>query len=770
MRTCLLAVVVLCACDGATGPAGPSGPPGEPGGKGDPGISTGTLAGVVRDERTSSPITLASVVTVPGSSAISSADNGAFSLAGVAIGVYTLQVSATGYEPRVIVNVSVAAGKTTSVDVMLARPAVTTASVSGVVRRRTVPDDPRAPVASATVALVDSFTLAASALDAPLEPLAAASPYTASTAPDGSYAISGVAPGQYFVHVTPAASDEGNLLPGGDASRQSFALAAGAEHTADVTLSQRPSPSATYVGSSVCMLCHQGHLAPDATGWKSTLHALVYRVPGSTSAIQDLSRLPNHDQALTYFRDGNARDNTGAGDSIGLRIANATFPKFPTGYDLLLGFDTRYFVQFATANRISSRYYVDFTFGGHGIFKERFVTRVSTDGSYDPTPGGDSSYYILPLQYDEDMPAAVEPFHPYNPGNWAGPPVAGGAAVRPAQSKSFDNNCAGCHFTGTRLSVDAQGNFHAAAAQVPVGALDYDGDSMMDEMDVGCEACHGPGSDHIGAGTGVGRRIISPKFLSAERSSATCGACHSRTEGKGTLAGVHTEYPSKGVDGLTFPTPGISFTELQGFFADIPGTFNDDTSHARQHHQQYTDMRKSVHNKNPFHMLACDDCHDSHDRSKGPSLIARADNNDLCLGCHAYYTFDLGAPPWLPQTGWTREQEANAVSLHMTVKADMTVGYDPLDTTNRGPVGRCTSCHMPKTASSRSRFIHDSVDAAGQPSGRRIAGDISSHVFDIITPATSQSVFLNNATNNQLPNSCGSCHNSVAGIAPNYTW
>jgi len=269
---------------------------------------------------------------------------------------------------------------------------------------------------------------------------------------------------------------------------------------------------------------------------------------------------------------------------------------------------------------------------------------------------------------------------------------------------------------------------------------------------------------------GRGKRIIAPKFLSAERSSATCGACHSRTEGKGTLAGVHTEYPSRGVDNLVFPKPGISFVELGAYFTDLPGFFNDDTRHARQHHQQYTDMRKSVHNKNPFHMLACDDCHNSHDRSKGPSLKARADNNELCLSCHAYYTFDLGAPPWLPQTGWSQEQEANAVSSHMTIKASMTAGYDPLNVTGNGPVGRCTSCHMPKTAASRSRFIHESVDAAGQPAGRRITGDISSHVFDIVTPATSQSVFLNNASNNQLANSCGSCHNSIFEIAPNYTW
>jgi hypothetical protein len=57
-----------------------------------------------------------------------------------------------------------------------------------------------------------------------------------------------------------------------------------------------------------------------------------------------------------------------------------------------------------------------------------------------------------------------------------------------------------------------------------------------------------------------------------------------------------------------------------------------------------------------------------------------------------------------------------------------------------GPVGRCTACHMTKTAKSGSWY--------DDPDGLRIEGDVSNHRFDIVPlePGTDQ------------PNTCGKCH------------
>jgi predicted CXXCH cytochrome family protein len=782
----LLATALFAACSadtgptgptGATGPSGPSGPAGPSGPSGPagpPGTSTGSIQGQVTSGLDSSPIAGASVSTEPPTGTTLTDAAGAFTLSPVAVGVYSVKVSAAGFSEGSR-SVSVTAGAVATANLALLTPAATSGSVAGAVSRRAATGDPGAAVAGATVALVRAEDLVASTSDQPLETLAAASSLTAVTGASGAYTVAAVPAGSYFLHVAPAAGDA-SVFPGGDQSRASFQVASGVAATRDVVLSQRSPATATYAGSTACLGCHAGAMggAGPKANFRRTLHANVYRVPGSSSANQDLSQLPNRDRALVFFKDVtaeplNTRDNTGAGDGLGLHLANAAIQTFPTTYSQLLGFDGRYFVQLRNTGTsvVSQKYYVDFTFGGSGIYKQRFVTRVDTAGNYAAVPGAGSSYYILPLQFDEQLQAGVEPFHPYNPANWGPPTVAGGPAVRPAQNKSFDLNCAGCHFTGTRLAVDASGNFRASAAPDANGPIDFDGDGVREEIVVGCEACHGPGSAHAAA-PARGKDILLPNLLSAERENQLCGTCHTRGVGKGSVGGAHTEYPSKGTDAaISFPTPGLSRGEfLADFHTDALGTYADDGRHARQHHQQGNDVLRSKHTRNAFELVSCSNCHDMHDRQNGPSLSQRADDNALCLSCHAPFGFGLvGA--------YTAEAAGLAVSRHMQDLAGMVAGYDPTNLAglaiSAGGAGRCTTCHMPKTAASQSRFIHEVV-TAGQPTGPRIRGDISSHQFDVIWPAQSQVLFNAGGANRQLPNGCGSCHNTLTGVVPNYTW
>ena len=769
------AAALLAACKGDKGDRGPAGAPGQGG------TSVGTITGTVTDATSSAPIAGAAVSTLPASGSTSTAANGSYQIVDVPIGVYSVQIAATGYGTQTVANVSVVAGGTATANAALAIPIGATGTVTGAVSRRG-----GGAVSNATVALVDANALAGSSSDTPLEALAAGSAYTGTTDAAGGYAITGVVPASYFVHVAPAAGDA-TVFPGGDASRASFAVAPGATVTKDVSVSQRAPGAATYVGSTACLGCHSAALTTvrSALNWKRSLHALVYRAPGVASANQDFSAL-THDQALASFEPGNAADNTGAADDLGLRISKTDDPTtwnlFPAGYNLLLGHDaTGYFFQTETPDKalVSDRYYAIFTFGGNGIYKERWVTRAKNDKTFQPcatAPCTDWSYYIAPLQFDENLQAGVQRWNPYSPGNWAAPASAGGPALVAAKTASFDLNCAGCHFTGTTLAVEAvTGNFQAGAVSTTGGAIDYDGDGDRDDVSIGCEACHGPGSAHAAA-PALGANIVQPRFLSTERENQLCGNCHTRGAGKGGFTGqtgVHTEYPSKGTDALAFAYPGMGRAEfVADYHADALGTWPDDKRHSRQHHQQANDFLRSAHTRNPYDLVSCSDCHDVHDRLNGPSLWATVSDNKLCLDCHAPFGFGL-------PTAWTLGQEAVAVSTHMADLAYMAAGYNPLNpptdtdallTIATGGVGRCTTCHMPKTAASQSRFVHEQVGATLQPAGPRIRGDVSSHFFDIVWPATSETVFVNNATNNQLSNSCGSCHNTLVNVLPNYAY
>jgi len=157
------------------------------------------------------------------------------------------------------------------------------------------------------------------------------------------------------------------------------------------------------------------------------------------------------------------------------------------------------------------------------------------------------------------------------------------------------------------------------------------------------------------------------------------------------------------------------------------------------------------------------------------------DDNTLCFSCHAGYG---------PYSGLTREQAAvsfllaggevdmngtpmvlgdytseetteallavaAAVGEHMQDEVNMgAAAYNPLN--EAMPVGRCASCHMPKTA--KSGGWTTGVDAAGDSA--LVAGDQGSHVFDIVWPYES-SILLGSAggsDTNIMPNSCGGCH------------
>jgi len=68
--------------------------------------------------------------------------------------------------------------------------------------------------------------------------------------------------------------------------------------------------------------------------------------------------------------------------------------------------------------------------------------------------------------------------------------------IDPPKGKSFEIQCASCHYSGYTLTPTVEGGFVAGAANDPNGEADIDGDGMPNELNIGCEVCHGPGSAH----------------------------------------------------------------------------------------------------------------------------------------------------------------------------------------------------------------------------------------------------------------------------------
>lgn len=115
---------------------------------------------------------------------------------------------------------------------------------------------------------------------------------------------------------------------------------------------------------------------------------------------------------------------------------------------------------------------VEYTIGGH--WDQRYMKKIDDD------------YYVLPKLWSVQS----QIWRPYNVWSW--------------RKKPYSKFCKGCHVT----AYDPRANLPTA------------------ENRVGCEACHGPGWNHVAAGGA--KPIVNPAKLSADRRDMICAACHVR--------------------------------------------------------------------------------------------------------------------------------------------------------------------------------------------------------------------------------------------------
>ena len=259
------------------------------------------------------------------------------------------------------------------------------------------------------------------------------------------------------------------------------------------------------------------------------------------------------------------------------------------------------------------------------------------------------------------------------------------------RQQNWNFMCADCHSTGVRKGYDAtKDQFSTAWA----------------EINVGCEACHGPASEHVkwgqnprvarvlSIGNGLinqlteRRRVdwdIDEKTGNATRSTErktdkeieTCATCHSRrvqiaegyTAGGGQLLDHYV--PSLLVSGLYYPD-GQQRDEVYNY-----GSFLQ----SRMYHAGVT----------------CADCHEPH------SQALRAPGNGVCAQCHVTSKYDVPEHT-LHQAGTAGAQ---CVSCHMPAtkymvidaRADHSIRIPrPDQTISLGVPNACNGCHSTRTA------------------------------------------------------------------------
>jgi predicted CXXCH cytochrome family protein len=541
----------------------------------------------------------------------------------------------------------------------------------------------------------------------------------AATDKKGSFRISGIAEGKYFIFVAPA---DKTYLPGGDKSNKAMSTA-DFKKPVKILLSGNAPDNAVYVGSSKCLTCHAAY-----GDLKKTLHKLGIAAVGKPSKLQDYSRFPKFNDGLDKLTAGTKFYFSGFDKTRGFDkyLISEKAPADAASVNFTATFfkDADGKLKFKTENvkdpaDPARTYTVEMTYGG-GIYKQRYLYR--------------SGEYLFPfVQYntmgdDSFADRGRKIWRDYH-ADWLYNDETK-KLTEPPKKKSFEVECASCHYTGYSLTPNVAGNFVAGAVNDPNGEADIDGDGVPNELNIGCEVCHGPGSEHVKAPKSKkASTIVSPRKIAPERASVICEQCHSRPQGN-----LKNDQPVSKDNKMMLPGTSrndylVNFTTREDA---AQKDFWPDGIHSKSHHQQGTDFIKSKKYRNGTQIVICADCHDPHGKTGVTHQLkaeVRDAKNTLCTSCH---------------------KGVSDVAKHTTAKVGM--GHTDI---------HCVDCHNTKTMQT------------GAGSGKGLAkkdgknywmNDITSHLFDV--PRKSNAGVKGVEPGKAMPipytNACGKCHDVEA--------
>ena len=245
----------------------------------------------------------------------------------------------------------------------------------------------------------------------------------------------------------------------------------------------------------------------------------------------------------------------------------------------------------------------------------------------------------------------------------------------------WNTACADCHSTDLRKNLDVASGVYKTSFK---------------EINVGCEGCHGPGSNHAQfyqeGTTGTPPPLYMHRNMPSKMMVQKCARCHSRRSQLTPYFDYEghflDHYDPSVIQSPTYETDGQILDEDY-----VYGSF--------------------VQSKMYANGVACRDCHNVH------SLKLLKTGNALCLDCHEK-KYDLPEHHF-HQIG---TQAAQCINCHMTGRTYM--GNDfrrdhsfrvprPDQSVKYGTPNACTGCHTDKSDQWAADFIKDKFGAERPP-------------------------------------------------------
>jgi len=337
--------------------------------------------------------------------------------------------------------------------------------------------------------------------------------------------------------------------------------------------------------------------------------------------------------------------------------------------------DDKFFVNTRGPDGKKSEFEITHTFGWYPL--QQYLV---------PFSGG--RLQCLPIAWDvkEKKWYHLYPDTPIGPGDWLYWTNAG---------QNWNGMCAECHSTNLKKNYDIHGDAYQ---------------TTWSEIDVSCEACHGPGSRHVQWAelpdmarpqTANYELVVKAKGMDSREQVELCAPCHSRR----AILGDYTHAEPDLLDGLL---PSLLTPEL--YFADgqileevyVYGSFTQSKMYRRN--------------------VRCSDCHDVH------SIKKVKEGNALCLQCHRAGIYDTKAHHFHKSKGEKGEPikssggkvvfdvgtGAECVQCHMPERPYMGIDYRadhsfriprPDLSIKLGTPNACNRCHIDKTEQWSDQYI-----------------------------------------------------------------
>jgi len=379
---------------------------------------------------------------------------------------------------------------------------------------------------------------------------------------------------------------------------------------------------AQYVGRNQCVSCHQ----QEHQAWQGSDHDLAMDRATEETVLGDFSdvEFTHHDVTSRLYRDG---------EKYMIRTE---------GPDGELG---DFEIKYVFGVRPLQQYMVEFDRAAdmpENEIARLQVLRISWDTEK-------RSWFYLP------PPDVAEKLEPDDDLHWTG------------LAQRWNTMCADCHSTNLHKNYDvAAGQYH----------------TTFTDIDVSCEACHGPGSVHVELAEArslfwdrkKGYGLAHLKAAASTTEIQSCAPCHSRRRI------THPDY-----------RPGEDYYD---FFANEllqPNTYHADGQILDEVYVYGSFIQSKMYHKN----IRCTDCHDPH------TAKLKHQGNNLCTSCHQHPVAKYDTPAHHQhQTG---SAGASCVACHMPETTYMEV--DPRrDHSLRSPrpdlslslgvPNACTGCHL----------------------------------------------------------------------------